>query len=168
VSGGSLLFKDLEGSGHRARDAGFFFLMGALSMVGVPIFAGFASKLLFSFAALETRSDAVMLVTMFALGASSVLNAMYFLRTVIRIYTYGKGGAGRHAAEAYALAHGVPEEEAHRAELAEEEALKETKAGHLAYIVPAAVLTAANIFLGLFSWVVTDLIEEGLAMFFVR
>ena len=174
VSGGSLLFKNLTGSARRAKTAGFFFLMGSLSMIGVPIFAGFSSKLLFSLAALDSGNEWKMLLTMLALGASSVLSAMYFLRTVLRIYTSGEGGSGRSAAREYAEAAGVTgvsgaeASDADQTEAYEEPealALENEKPFAPAYLVPMTVLTAANIFLGLFSWVLVDMIEKGLAAF---
>ncbi len=85
VSGGSLLFKELQGSGLRDRDAGVFFTIGALSMIGIPVFAGFSSKLQFGLAAVGHGNKKLILV-MLALAISSLLNAMYFIRTVIRIY----------------------------------------------------------------------------------
>ncbi len=86
VSGESLLFKELQGSGRRNRDAGVFFTISALSMIGIPIFAGFSSKLLFGQAAMGHGNKKLILV-MLALAVSSMLNALYFIRTVIRIYT---------------------------------------------------------------------------------
>lgn len=86
VSGGSLLFRELQGSGLRDRAAGGFFTVSALSMIGIPIFAGFSSKLQFGLAAVGAGNRKLILV-MLALAVSSLLNAMYFIRTVIRIYT---------------------------------------------------------------------------------
>ena len=53
VSGGSRKFIELTGSGYRNKCAGVAFSVGALSMVGVPMFSGFISKLLFSQAAVQ-------------------------------------------------------------------------------------------------------------------
>ena len=55
-------------------------------MVGVPLLAGFTSKLLFAEAALDDGM-AYTTVTLIALAISTVLNVIYFLRTVITIYT---------------------------------------------------------------------------------
>ena len=85
VSGGSRNFIELTGSGYRNRMAGATFTVGALSMVGVPMFSGFISKLLFAQAAVQ--NDAKMLPTLIVLGISTILNAIYFMKTVIRIYT---------------------------------------------------------------------------------
>ena len=54
-------------------------------MVGVPMFSGFISKLLFSQAVVQ--NDGKMLPTLIVLGISTILNAIYFMKTVIRIYT---------------------------------------------------------------------------------
>ena len=133
VSGGNLRFRDLQGSGHRNRDAGVFFTLGALSMIGIPVFAGFSSKIQFGLAAVESSSIKMILV-MLALAVSSMLNALYFIRTLIRMYT--------------------------------EDPDTNVRAHHRAgYNVPMLVLTAGNVFLGLFSWVVVNLIQTGLSMF---
>ena len=133
VSGGSLLFGELQGSGRRDKDAGAFFTVSALSMIGIPVFAGFSSKLQFGMAALGHGNIKLILV-MLALAVSSLLNAMYFIRTVIRIYTDN------------------PE--------------KDTRLHHRPdYNIPMLVLTACNLFLGLFSPVAIDLIRSGLSMF---
>ena len=142
VSGNSLLFKNLQGSGRRAKDAGLFFTAASFSMVGIPIFAGFAAKLFFAIAAAERGNVPAFALVMAALAVSSVLNAVYFIRTVIRVYTAGRGGTDLS-----------PPEPA------------DTPSGRAAYRLSAAVLMACNLFLGLFSWVVMDLVAQGLAMF---
>ena len=55
-------------------------------MVGVPLFAGFISKLYLTSAALETMS-VKMAVAVIALAVSTILNALYFVRAMISIYT---------------------------------------------------------------------------------
>lgn len=86
VSGGKRYFAALQGSAYRSPLAGAAFLIGSLSMVGIPLLAGFISKLLFATAALEASPKKV-LATLLALAISTVLNAIYFLHTVVRIYT---------------------------------------------------------------------------------
>ena len=158
VSGDSLLFQNLQGSGQRAKDAGLFFTAASFSMVGIPIFAGFAAKLFFAAAAVESGDRVVLWGTMLALAVSSVLNALYFLRTVIRVYTAGRGGADINAPRLFDIEHHVQEADPE----------PEPEAGRLsvwAYRLPALVLTGMNLFLGLFSWVTVDLIVMGLRMF---
>jgi multicomponent Na+:H+ antiporter subunit D len=86
ASGGSKKFIDLTGSGYRNPVAGVAFTIGACSMVGIPLFSGFISKLLFAQAAVGA-SVSKMLPTLICLAISTVLNAIYFMKTVIRIYT---------------------------------------------------------------------------------
>ena len=86
VSGGSRSFFELTGSGYRNKAAGVGFLVASLSMVGIPIFSGFVSKLLFAEAAVLVP-DWKLLPTLIVLAVSTVLNAIYFLKTVVRIYT---------------------------------------------------------------------------------
>lgn len=85
VSGGSRKFIELTGAGYRNKFAGAAFMVGSLSMVGVPMFSGFISKLLFAQSAVQNQGK--MLPTLIVLGISTILNAIYFMKTVIRIYT---------------------------------------------------------------------------------
>ena len=86
MSGGSRNFFALNGSAYRNRIAGIGFAVGSLSMVGIPIFSGFVSKLLFAKAAIINPTWK-MFPTVIVLAVSTILNAIYFLKTVIRIYT---------------------------------------------------------------------------------
>ncbi|MGY3666164.1 MAG: complex I subunit 5 family protein [Roseburia sp. 1XD42-69] len=85
ASGGHKEFDELTGAAYRNRLAGAAFLVGALSMVGIPLFSGFISKLLFAQAAVQSQGKA--LAALVVLAVSTVLNAIYFMKTVIRIYT---------------------------------------------------------------------------------
>lgn len=138
VSGDSLKFKMLQGSALRNRDAGFYFLLSALSMIGIPIFAGFASKIQFGLAAVEAHSGIRLILVMTALALSSMLNAFYFIRTLIRIYS-------------------DPEQKLRREDI--------RRHHRWGYNVPMGVLCGINIYLGLFSWTAIRLIQRGLEMF---
>ncbi len=142
VSGDSLKFSALQGSGHRDHLAGVYFTIGALSMIGIPIFAGFSAKLMFSQAAVlssrPSRTTMVLLV-MSALAVSSLLNGVYFVRTLIRIYSGQDEDSGKDA--------------------------KGKGRSRYGYVGAGLVLIAGNIFLGLFSWMIADLIYQGLWMF---
>ena len=135
VSEGSLRFRNLTGAALRDRNAGVAFLIGSFSMIGIPVFAGFSSKMLFGVAAVRSEEVVPMTVLMLALAASSMLNAVYFMRTLIRLYDH-KGPGGEKVRSL------------HRAD----------------YNVPVLMLTAMNMFLGLASGVVVNLIETGLKM----
>lgn len=86
VSGHSKDFTDLKGAGLRNKIAGIGFTVGALSMVGIPLLAGFTSKVYFAEAAF-TAVTAKMIIALIALAISTILNALYFMRAVISIYT---------------------------------------------------------------------------------
>ena len=144
MSGNSLLFKRLQSSALKDRAAGIYFIAGGFSMIGIPVFAGFSSKLLFGMAAVRSGSLLKAVLVMIVLAASSVLNALYFIRTIIRIYTKPEADAPDTKAEKEILA---------------------IQKGRPDYHIPMIILTAANVFLGLFSWVLVDLIRQGLGMF---
>lgn len=133
-------FFDLTGAGYRNKLAGVAFTAGSLSMVGFPMFSGFISKLLFAQAAMENRHK--IMITMIALAISVILNAVYFMKTVIRIYTPEK--------KRVVMDKGF-----------EEISFWEQPAKSFALVC----FIALNVFLGLFSEPVIGLIERGLMMF---
>lgn len=106
VSGHSYEFKDLKGSAHRNKIAGVAFVIGALSMIGIPLFAGFPSKLFFSTAAIHSDYFR-MPVVLIALAISTALNALYYLPVCINIW--------RTKEEAHGHGHGHDEHGGHGA-----------------------------------------------------
>lgn len=86
ASGKNRDFFALTGSAYRNKFAGAGFLVGSLSMVGIPVFAGFVTKMLFAQAAIEDASWKIY-PAIIVLGISTILNAVYFMKTVLRIYT---------------------------------------------------------------------------------
>ncbi len=133
-------FFDLTGAGYRNKLAGAAFTVGSLSMVGFPMFSGFISKLLFSQAAMGNKHK--ILITLIALAISVILNAVYFMKTVIRIYTPEK--------KEVIIDKGF-----------EEISIWEQPAKSAALIC----FIALNLLLGLSSEPVIRLIERGLEMF---
>ncbi|MDE5865537.1 MAG: sodium:proton antiporter, partial [Lachnospiraceae bacterium] len=133
-------FFDLTGAGYRNKLAGVAFTVGSLSMVGFPMFSGFISKLLFAQAAVENKHK--ILITMIALAISVILNAVYFMKTVIRIYTPEKKE--------------VIQDKGFEDVLVWEQPLKS---------VALIFFIVLNLFLGLSSEPVINLIEQGLKMF---
>ena len=83
-AGGKEQLENLKGAAYRNPLAGIAFIVGAMSMIGVPLFAGFISKLYFAEAALEMTGTR--LVPVLA-AISMILNAMYFLPSVIAIWS---------------------------------------------------------------------------------
>ncbi|MDE6318219.1 MAG: sodium:proton antiporter [Lachnospiraceae bacterium] len=135
VSGGSRRFSDLTGAGYRNKWAGVAFTAGALSMVGIPLFSGFISKLLFAQAAVQVEGK--MLASLIVLGISTVLNAIYFMKTVLRIYA-------------------TTEENTYSGMT-----FKSMKI----YAVTLLFFILLNVILGVNSQPIVDMIEKGLAMF---
>jgi len=88
ASGGKKRFANLRGVGRVDLFSGIAFSVGALSMVGVPTFAGFISKFLFADAALlDTVPTWKTVLAITALVISALLNAIYFVRTIITIFS---------------------------------------------------------------------------------
>lgn len=135
VSGGSRKFIELTGAGYRNKAAGIAFTAASLSMVGIPMFSGFISKLLFAQAAVQGGGK--MLPTLIVLGISTILNAVYFMKTVIRIYT--------------------PIENSQYPGVRWSE--------KKVYAATLACFVGLNFILGVFSQPIVDLIRSGLQMF---
>ena len=81
---GSRKFKDLVGSARKNMWAGIGFAVGALSMIGIPLFAGFVVKYNLALAALATNRRAV--VALIALVISTVLNAIYYIPALMVLF----------------------------------------------------------------------------------
>ena len=126
----------MQGAGFRNRTAGIAFTAGALSMVGFPMLAGFVTKLLFAMSSVQNTNK--MLPMLIVLAISTVLNAVYFLRTVIRIY---------------------------RPQSIPLPASGEAAAPSVSMIAALACFVALNLVLGLMSAPIAEAIETGLAIF---
>lgn len=135
ASDGSKKFTELTGAAYRAPCAAGAFTVGALSMVGVPLFAGFISKLLFAQAAVQNSGK--MLPALVVLGISTVLNAMYFMKTVICIFT----PAGESAKD------------------------RNPVTGKALYVATLVGFVILNLILGVNSQPIVELIRQGLSMF---
>jgi len=85
VSGGHKDYVSLRGAARRDPVAGVGFAVGALSMVGIPLFSGFISKFYFATASFHTPSETSIVLLVLAL--STVLNAMYYVPAVASIYS---------------------------------------------------------------------------------
>ena len=85
VSGGSRRFEDLRGAGRRDPLSGIAFTVGALSMIGIPLFAGFVTKLWLT-RALLSRLGWKLWIGIAALVLSTVLNALYYIPTVSLLF----------------------------------------------------------------------------------
>ena len=135
-SGKAKHFHDLQGAAYRNPLAGATFTIGALSMIGVPFTVGFISKFLFGSAAFDAVFSK-QLVTLLVLAASTVLNTLYYARTVIRLYNRPQT---------------VPQ--------TEEGAGKQT-----AFLVGGTLFAAAILFLGTVSAPLIELLDAGIRLF---
>lgn len=86
ASGGRMDRFGLKGAGFRHKIAGLGFTVGSLSMIGMPLLTGFVSKYMFASAA-TTAEPVKMIAAWIALAISTTLNAVYFMRTVLVLYT---------------------------------------------------------------------------------
>lgn len=75
----------LRGAAHREKVAGIAFTIASMSMVGIPMTAGFISKIRLSTAGMA-QPGITKYIILFALALSTLLNAVYFLQTVVHIY----------------------------------------------------------------------------------
>ncbi len=75
----------LRGAALTDKAAGLGFTIGALSMIAIPLFAGFSAKWLFADASLNNPLK--LWPALLALAASSVLNAMYYVPSTIALWT---------------------------------------------------------------------------------
>ncbi|MCQ2508155.1 MAG: sodium:proton antiporter [Dorea sp.] len=82
---GSREIEGMYGAGYKNKIAGLGFVFASLSMIGIPGFAGFISKMVFAQAALADPTRVMPVLA--ALAISTLLNAIYFMRVVLVIYT---------------------------------------------------------------------------------
>jgi len=136
VSGDRKRFHYLHGAGYRNPVAGVVFTVGAMSLVGIPFTGGFIAKLNLATAGMPMGGWMRALV-LIALAISTLLNAVYYLHTVVSLYR-------RAPAEIdYPPSHRVPWHAA-------------------AALVISMLLT---VYLGLGSGPIMRVIEAGLKMF---
>ncbi len=89
VSGGSKKFSDIQGAGLRDKLSGLAFIVGAMSMIGIPFFAGFISKVYLTTSAIETLSVKTV-IALAALAISTLLNACYYIPAMLVLFTHPK------------------------------------------------------------------------------
>ncbi len=140
VSGHSTKLDAIKGAGYRNKVASVAFAVGAFSMVGIPFFPGFVSKINFADAATEAGGSK-MIVILVALAVSTVLNCIYFFRALICLYTPVSDLGGRLTEEV------------------------DNTRPTAKYIGAMAFFIVANLFLGTFSDMIIKLITRGLSMF---
>ncbi len=135
VSGNQKNYNAIQGAGYRDKLAGLAFIVGALSMIGIPFFAGFNAKVLLSSAAIEFASYK-MVASLLVIAISTVLNALYFIPVLYILYTH-------------------PKEELYE---------KKTKKPWL-YKLSILGFIALNFIVGIFGSLFYSLLQNGFAMF---
>ena len=135
VSGGSRDYSDLRGAGRRDPLSGFAFSVGAMSMIGIPLFAGFVTKFSLTRALLGCASWKLW-VGILALVLSTVLNALYYIPVISLLF--GRRGDNRFTGTG-------PHRDA-------------------ACLVAIIVFIVLNFLLGTCSEPITRLIETGLSV----
>ena len=117
-------------------------------MTGLPSLAGFTAKLNFAIAA--TKESGVIAVTVLAaLAISTLLNALYFIRTVIRIYT--------------PTTHSAIFSEIVSVELDENRELHPKR--DLGLVISSVGFVSVIVILGIFSEPIIEMIKLGLSTF---
>lgn len=84
VSGHNKQLSDLDGAARRNPVAGIGFTIGGLAMVGIPLLGSFVAKLLIAEESVGLGWR--MTVALAALAVSGVLNALYYLPAIIRLW----------------------------------------------------------------------------------
>ena len=135
--GGAKKFHNIEGAGFINIPAGAAFTFGAFSMIGLPLTMGFIVKYLFGRAAFDS-TQVKMIPTLIVLAISTMLNTLYFARTVIRIYTHTPAIAGM---EKIKLRLQVP------------------------FVISAAAFVLINMGFGIMSRPVIELLAEAIRLF---
>lgn len=156
--------KDLKGTALKSPLAGIAFTVGSLSMIGIPLFAGFVPKLFFSTGAIE--SDWFRLtVVLIALAVSTVLNALYYLPACINIWTPKKSKADAHGDAHGHDAHGHGAEEMVETEeaLLQEEHHEKPRIA-VSFVVSMVLFIASNFALGIFYQPISNVIQAGISL----
>ncbi len=136
VSGGHKDLAAITGAGLRDPLGGAAFSVGALSMMGIPFFAGFVTKLELARGALEA-GPVTLGITFAALAVSTLLNALYYIPIVFNLYTRPRDGAWAGVRQRY----------------------------HWEYAAALAAFIALNLGFGMGSDWVVGAIRRGLALF---
>jgi len=138
---GTKMIPDMRGVARRDKVAGFAFIVGAMSLIGIPLFAGFPSKFYLANAVL-TREGQGMWIAVITIGLSTFLNALYYIPALFKLYSSGdKPETGSAAVEMSGM--------------------KPEFSASLAMIC----LIVANFALGIFYIPLMNALERGFALF---
>lgn len=136
VSGGSKRMKDITGAGRRDPLGGIAFTVGALSMIGIPFFSGFVTKLYLTDAAIANGSHR-MLVAVIVIAISTLLNALYYVPVVFNLFSKRRDDKFSDVKATY----------------------------HIEYAAAMVIFIVLGIAFGTFSENIVGAIRDGLSMF---
>ncbi|MFI3285001.1 MAG: proton-conducting transporter membrane subunit [Erysipelotrichaceae bacterium] len=128
-------FVSIQGAGFRDKLAGFGFIVGSLSMIGLPFFAGFTSKITLATAAIGEGSTK-MIVALIALGISTLMNACYYVPAMMTLYTHPE--------------HPVEYDSSRR---------------NISYIIAMVSFIALNFIAGVYGQSLFDMVQNGIMLF---
>ena len=134
-------FKNLKGTAYNDKLAGVCFTVGALSMIGIPLFGGFVSKMYLASASLLNPKK--MILSLSILAVSTVLNALYYIPAVSDIWSKLKDGETvepKHPGEAV------------------------DTAKDKTFMIAAVILAFMVIFLGICYQPIINIIQSGLQL----
>lgn len=154
ASGHKKDFASLAGAARRDRLSGAAFIFGALSMVGIPLFSGFISKLYTSAASMGTGFETAAIPAVVVIG--TVLSAMCYFPVVICILAKRPGDEPKAA-----LDRDGPPPPAKTAGDAPPARLGVTPT----YATALAAFMLINLTLGVLSQPIFGIINEGLKVF---
>ncbi|MPM70403.1 NADH-quinone oxidoreductase subunit N [bioreactor metagenome] len=140
ISGHHKNLRNLRGSAYRDKLAGVGFTVGALSMIGIPLFGGFVSKLYLTNASLSSDKMALNLMV---IALSTVLNALYYVPAVMCV----------------CMKPTVEEEAAIQADVK-----PESLTFDLSFTVSAVIFILAIFILGIFYHPIIEVIRSGVQM----
>ena len=139
ASGHKKDFISLVGAARRDPASGAAFICGALSMIGIPLFSGFISKLYTSTSSFGTPFEGTVMLALVVI--STVLNTMYYAPVVVCILAKRPGGGNS---------------------VSEKTTINKKTA---AYTISIFAFIAINLTLGVFSQPVFKIIDLGISVF---
>jgi multicomponent Na+:H+ antiporter subunit D len=153
---GSYDIAGLAGVARENKLAGAAFAVGALSMTGLPLFAGFVSKFYLASAAVQSQHN--LWIALMALAVSAFLSGVYYFPVLIKMYSKEENVIGVGSSEIkdnVVILNGMKGSDAKR--------YHKGKSGVYAANITFIILIAINIALGLFFIPILGALERGFA-----
>ena len=93
---GTKYILEMRGAAKRDKIAGLAFLVGGMSLIGIPLFAGFPSKFYLANAAISQGGNGAWIAVV-VLALSTFLNGLYYIPALQKLYSGGKQEPGSGA-----------------------------------------------------------------------